>query len=155
MIIPAQKKNLFGFTLIELLIVIAILGILAAAVLVAVNPTKRTNQAKDANVKSDIASISGAVQAYYTEKGYYPATLAAVEANGDLKAVPTPPAGGAPAYTYTTAPLNCDNLALATQCTSALVSYLLFYPEGLNTLWCFETTTGKADALPPGSCTAP
>lgn len=152
MIIPAQKKNLFGFTLIELLIVIAILGILAAAVLVAVNPTKRTNQAKDANVKSDIASIAGAVQAYYTEKGYYPVDLAAVKTNGDLKEVPLPPTG---VYTYTAAPVNCDNLAPASQCTSALVSYALFYPAVAGNLWCFESTTGKADELAPAACTAP
>jgi len=45
MIKSARKKFLGGFTLIELLIVIAILGILAAAVLVAINPAKRTRQA--------------------------------------------------------------------------------------------------------------
>ena len=57
MVIPARKKLFRGFTLIELLIVIAILGILAAAVLVAVNPKKRQDQAKDANIKADVGSI--------------------------------------------------------------------------------------------------
>ena len=54
MFLPARKKLFGGFTLIELLIVIAILGILAAAVLVAANPGKRTKQARDAARKNDI-----------------------------------------------------------------------------------------------------
>ena len=44
----AVKKYFKGFTLIELPIVIAILGILAAAVLVAIDPGKRTRQAQEA-----------------------------------------------------------------------------------------------------------
>ena len=66
------KRFTHGFTLIELLIVIAIMGILAAAVLIAINPVKRQAEAKDANVKSDIASIGSGLQAYYTQLGYYP-----------------------------------------------------------------------------------
>lgn len=41
-----ETLNRIGFTLTELLIVVAILGILATAVLVAVNPAKRLYQAK-------------------------------------------------------------------------------------------------------------
>lgn len=61
-----------GFTLIELLIVIAILGILAAAVLVAINPGKRLAQARDAQRKSDISAIANALVGYYTINSYYP-----------------------------------------------------------------------------------
>ena len=61
-----------GFTLIELLIVIAILGILAAAVLVAINPGKRTAQARDAQRKNDISAIANALIGYYTIAGIYP-----------------------------------------------------------------------------------
>ena len=61
-----------GFTLIELLIVIAIMGILAAAILVAINPGKRMAQARDAQRKQDIAAISNALAGYYTLIYNYP-----------------------------------------------------------------------------------
>ncbi|KKR56461.1 MAG: hypothetical protein UU05_C0035G0006 [Candidatus Curtissbacteria bacterium GW2011_GWA1_40_47] len=61
-----------SFTLIELLIVIAILGILAAAVLVTVNPSKRAAQARDAQRKNDISAIANALIGYYALIGVYP-----------------------------------------------------------------------------------
>jgi prepilin-type N-terminal cleavage/methylation domain-containing protein len=53
-----------GFTLIELLLVIAILGILAAIVIVAVNPTKQLGDAKDAQRKQDVKTILDSVYQY-------------------------------------------------------------------------------------------
>lgn len=47
-----------GFTLIELLIVIAIIGILAAGITIAINPAQKINAAKNARVKSDLAQIA-------------------------------------------------------------------------------------------------
>jgi len=67
---PQQKK--LGFTLIELLIVIAILGILAAAVMVAINPRKRLAQSRDAQRKSQVNGIANALVSFYTIRGYYP-----------------------------------------------------------------------------------
>jgi len=61
-----------AFTLIELLIVIAILGILAAAVLVAINPGKRNAQARDALRKSHINGIANALVGYLAITGEYP-----------------------------------------------------------------------------------
>ena len=61
-----------SFTLIELLIVIAILGILSAAILIAINPGKRTAQARDAQRKNDISAIANALVGYYTLFGAYP-----------------------------------------------------------------------------------
>src|SRR3990167_10336739 len=60
-----------GFTLIELLIVIAIVGILAAAILVAINPGKRMAQARDAQRKNDISAIANALIGYYALIGNY------------------------------------------------------------------------------------
>ncbi|KPJ85207.1 hypothetical protein AMJ57_03940 [Parcubacteria bacterium SG8_24] len=56
-----MKQDRKGFTLIELLIVIGILGFLAAAILVAVDPVKRIQDARDARRSSEVASILSAV----------------------------------------------------------------------------------------------
>jgi prepilin-type N-terminal cleavage/methylation domain-containing protein len=58
-----------GFTLIELLIVIAIIGILAAIVLVAVDPAKRLGQSRDARRQSEVNAILNAVLNYTVDNG--------------------------------------------------------------------------------------
>src|SRR3990167_5763433 len=93
MIKSARKKFLRGFTLIELLIVIAILGILAAAVLVAINPGKRTRQAQDEKRKNDIGALATEMQGYYTTPGAgcYPANLQVLVDDKYLKQMPKDP----------------------------------------------------------------
>lgn len=61
-----------GFTLIELLIVIAVLGILAVAVLSAINPVEQLRKARDAGRKSDAAELLNAYERYFTTWGCYP-----------------------------------------------------------------------------------
>lgn len=61
-----------AFTLIELLVVIAIVGILAVAILVAINPAKRLAQTRDAQRKTAISSIANALIGYYSLAGEYP-----------------------------------------------------------------------------------
>ena len=56
-----------GFTLIELLVVIGIIGILAAVVLVAVNPGRQFNSARDTQRRSDLYSITNAIYQYAAE----------------------------------------------------------------------------------------
>ncbi|MFC1632648.1 type II secretion system protein [Patescibacteria group bacterium] len=67
------SKSQKGFTLIELLIVIAIIGILAAVILIALAGARQ--RARDAARKSDVDSIQNAVELYASDTGKYPAGL--------------------------------------------------------------------------------
>lgn len=58
-----------GFTLIELLIVIAIIGILAAVVIVAINPMQRFQEAYLSQAKEQLATIARASQVYQLNNG--------------------------------------------------------------------------------------
>ncbi len=60
-IVQRMRSPQQGFTLIELLVVIGIIGILAAVVLVAVNPAKQFAQARDSERKAAVVSILDAV----------------------------------------------------------------------------------------------
>jgi len=55
-----------GFTLVELLIVIAIIGVLAVVVLVAINPVEQLAKTRDAGRISTVTQVGHAIQAYYT-----------------------------------------------------------------------------------------
>lgn len=67
-----MKKLMKGFTMIELLIVIAVLGILAVAVLSAINPIEQINRGKDTGSRSDAEQLISASDRFYTASGYYP-----------------------------------------------------------------------------------
>ena len=66
----SMKNAESGFTLIELLIVIVIIGILSAVVVFSVRGINN-NSATNA-CKSDINTISSAVEAYYAQNKSYP-----------------------------------------------------------------------------------
>ncbi|MBN1262889.1 MAG: type II secretion system protein [Candidatus Pacebacteria bacterium] len=55
-----KVKKIRGFTLIELLVVIGVIGILAAIVLVAVNPARNFAQARDTQRRNDIYQVLNA-----------------------------------------------------------------------------------------------
>lgn len=151
--IPAHLEFKRGFTLIELLIVIAILGILAAAVLVAINPAKRQNQAKDSNTKSDVGQIATGLESYFTSQGgTYPSSgqgLNQLVTNGDLKQIPTTPQGGT--YTYGVIPGACAG-TVASPCTQAAVYNALTDPAVAGNVWCYRTSTGNAAETTVAAC---
>ena len=65
-----------GFTLIEILIVIGIIAILAAVVIVAINPARQFAQARNSQRSSNVNTILNAVGQYAVEnKGAVPASI--------------------------------------------------------------------------------
>jgi len=63
-----------GFTLVEIMLVVIIIGVLAAMVIPRF--AGRTEQAKIARVKSDLAAIGLALDLYELDLGQYPKSLA-------------------------------------------------------------------------------
>lgn len=64
-----------GFTLIELLIVIAILGILAAGLLLAIDPAEKLRQGQDTRAINDVSQTASKIEQYAIQSadGVYPA----------------------------------------------------------------------------------
>lgn len=65
-----------GFTLVELLVVIMLVGILAAAAIIGINPLGQIAKSNDAHRKSDLAAMQRAIQLYYEDTGSYPPSSA-------------------------------------------------------------------------------
>jgi prepilin-type N-terminal cleavage/methylation domain-containing protein len=93
---PNAKR---GFTLIELLIVIGILGILAAAILVALNPLEQFARGRDAGRITTVNQLGHSIQGYHaSQNSVYPAQgatwMTILQTAAELKALPTNPASG-------------------------------------------------------------
>jgi general secretion pathway protein G len=94
-----QQRRRRGMTLIEIMVVITILGLIMAAVGVAVIP--KLDEAKQDTARLDIANIHNALKLYYTKKGKYPDTgtgLRALVETQNLEKIPTDPWGNEYVY---------------------------------------------------------
>ncbi len=143
-----------GFTLIELLISISVLGILATAILVLINPVKRQNQAKDSTIQADIGQIATGAESYHaSQNGSFPMSLDVLVTSGDMKNIPTPP--NAVSYTYVATNSGggaCDGTA-NNPCTLARISNPMASPAVAGDLWCWQSVTGRAQELSVAACT--
>ena len=79
--------NKKGFTLVELLIVIAILAVLAAAVVIVLNPGELLAQARDSQRLSDMDTLKNALAVYVAQVS--PIELGACPGGGRCTADPT------------------------------------------------------------------
>ena len=89
-----QRRRRRGMTLIEIMVVITILGLIMAAVGVAVIP--KLDEAKQDTARLDMANINQALKLYYTKKGKFPDTgtgLKALVDTNNLEKVPQDPWG--------------------------------------------------------------
>jgi type II secretion system protein G len=65
-----------GFTLVEIIVVVSLLGIIAATILVGLNPIAQLQKSNDAHRKSDLESLQRALELYYQDNGNYPTSSA-------------------------------------------------------------------------------
>jgi prepilin-type N-terminal cleavage/methylation domain-containing protein len=76
------NKDQSGFTLIEILVVIGIIAVLAAIVIIAINPARQFKQARDAQRRSDTNAILNAIGQYIADnKGSLPSGIGTTEAD--------------------------------------------------------------------------
>ena len=78
-----RRATARGMTLIEIMVVITIIGLIAAAVTVAVIP--QLQKAQVDRTVLDIKSVEGALKLYYARKGNYPDTATGLKALVDMQ----------------------------------------------------------------------
>ncbi|HLB61016.1 MAG TPA: type II secretion system protein [Patescibacteria group bacterium] len=112
-----RKNFQKAFTLVELLVVIGILAILTAVVLVAVNPARQLQQARDTERRAEINAILSAITAYIAD----PDNLGAVPSTGGT--IDTCP-------TMSTVGTDTGNVNLSTDLVTLYIADIPIDPSG-------------------------
>ena len=76
-----------GFTLVEILVVVALIAILAAITIIAINPAKNFADTRNAQRSSDVGEILSAVTQYTSEEGHAIGDFVGISANCDVPSV--------------------------------------------------------------------
>ncbi len=71
-----QTNYSLGFSFLEVLIVFFFALIFAGLYLKTISPSNQKNIEKDTRIKRDLVEIKNALEFYYSDHGYYPASLA-------------------------------------------------------------------------------
>lgn len=153
------KRGEKGFTLIELLVVIGIIGILAAIVLVAVNPGRQFALARDQQRRSDLYSMTNAIYQFAAE---HDGNLPDTDGDDTTSNFPT---SATCVGTDAAAPNSCFNLGAATDETGTEIvvpTYIAGMPmdpsTGIpeNTAYLIEVdVNGRVIATATGELTNP
>lgn len=141
---PAKSK---GFTLIEILVVIGIIAILAAIVIIAINPAKQFAQARNTQREAAVNSILNAVgQRIADNKGVFAGTFNA----GVYKC------GAIPAAATAISAANDDTVAGALGClVPTYISDLPAEPVATSPAYTIEVNaTGRVKVCAPGHAEA-
>ena len=165
----SPAMNQAGFTLVELLVVIAILGILASAVLIAVDPAAQLGKARNTTRKAILKSYANALDRYKLFQGTYPVTstwcsapgsywsggcpdptnwIPGLVASGELKLLAKDPRQG-----QVFAPCN-DGSAVAILYISNGVDYKLVDYCGMEVAGSVSPSDPFLDPAHPGCCWA-
>ncbi len=139
LLLPNTQK---GFTLVELLVVIAVLGVLAAGVLVAINPLEQLARGRDVSKKTAITELGRGLNTYLTTQHELPdgndasgGFASALAASGEIRVVPTNPSSQ-----------QCDDIASNTA-TAGVENGYCFEKDANNEYVVYAPVESASEAL--------